>query len=197
MLKIISIVLLLSGCSAHLPINVSNICDLLDDEVSWYSAVSVSEKRWGVPKWLILAFINQESHFASDATPPRDKIFGIPLFSSSTAYGFGQVKDTTWQWYKSKNNISYAKRNDFADVTYFIGWFVSWHSKELGISKNDVYNQYLAYHEGHRGYKDKSYKDKGWLIKVAKSVAMTANKYKKQLVACEDELSNNTSWSFF
>ncbi len=199
MLKILSLLLLLSlsNCTSYPAIEVNNICNLLNENVSWYQAVRSSERKWGVPKSLTLAFIYQESRFASDAKPPRGKILGIPWFRDSSAYGFGQVKDETWKWYESKNNTIGAFRDDFADVVDFIGWYVSLHSKQLKIAKNDVYNQYLAYHEGGGGFKKGSYKKKYWLINVAKLVAKNANKYDKQLKQCEKQLSNNRVWSFF
>ncbi len=200
MLKILSLllVLFLSNCASHPAIEVNNICDVLDENVSWYKAVRNSEKKWGVPKSLVLAFIHQESHFASNAKPPRGKIFGtIPWLRSSSAYGFGQVKNETWQWYQEKNNISGVSRDDFTDVVNFISWYVVWHSKRLGIAKDDAYYQYLAYHEGDGGFKKRSYKNKPWLIDVAKSVAKTSTKYEKQIKQCQNKLESNSIWSFF
>ena len=59
----------------------------------------------------------------------------------------------------------------------------------LGISKKDSYNQYLAYHEGQNGWKNKSYKSKKWLIDAAKSVEINSNKYNTQLKNCEKQLN--------
>ena len=50
--------------------------------------------------------------------------------------------------------------------------------------KSDVYNQYLAYHEGHAGFRRGSYKKKKWLIKIAKSVQKRAINYSAQLARC-------------
>ena len=189
---------ILSACTSHPAIEVNNICTVLDEEVSWYKAVKKTQKKWGVSKSLQLAFIHQESHFASDARPPGKLLLGfLPWVSSSSAYGFGQVKRKTWEWYQLKTGNTDSYRDNFADVTDFIGWYVSWHSQRLNISKNDVYNQYLAYHEGHNGFENKSYQDKQWLIKVAKSVRKTANQYKSQLKQCQKSLNANYSWSFF
>lgn len=189
---------LLVACFSTPPIKVSNICDVLDEEVSWYKAVKKSEKKWGVPKSLQLAFINQESRFASDAKPARRKLFGfLPWFRPSSAYGFGQIKDSTWRWYKQKTANYGADRDDFADAVDFIGWYVSWHSQKLGIAKNNAYAQYLAYHEGHGGFKNKSYRQKPWLIKVAKSVQKTANRYHRQIEQCQKQLDSNYGWWFF
>jgi len=58
----------------------------------------------------------------------------------------------------------------------------------LGISKWDAYNQYLAYHEGHGGFRAKSYLKKPWLIKVAQKVKKRAGQYGTQLKRCKAEL---------
>ena len=39
-----------------------------------------------------------------------------------------------------------------------------------GVSMWDAYNQYLAYHEGHGGHKNGSWKSKEWLQQVASKV---------------------------
>jgi hypothetical protein len=55
-----------------------------------------------------------------------------------------------------------------------MGWYMHKSYKRNGISKSDVYNQYLAYHEGHSGFRRGTYKRKKWLIKLL-------NQYKKEL----------------
>ena len=81
----------------------------------------------------------------------------------SSAFGYAQVTNPTWDWYKMRNGKKNASRSNFKDVTDFIGWYSDQTYKMLGISKNDFYNQYLAYHEGHGGWKNKSYLSKKWL----------------------------------
>ena len=67
----------------------------------------------------------------------------------------------------------------------------------LGISKNDFYNQYLAYHEGQGGWKKGTHQSKKWLIDVAKNVEKKSNTYKSQLSQCRTELDKNRVWTFF
>ena len=50
-------------------------------------------------------------------------------------------------------------------------------NKELGISKQDAFRLYLAYHEGHGGYRKQSYRSKDWLIDVARKVDRQAQRY--------------------
>ncbi|SFV55160.1 hypothetical protein MNB_SUP05-5-341 [hydrothermal vent metagenome] len=189
------IIFLIQGCFSTPKIQADDICEVLDEKVSWFQSVDQSEKKWDVDKSLILAFIHQESRFESNALPPKDSFFG--LFRSSSAYGFAQVKEKTWEWYQVKTNHHNAKRNEFSDVVDFIGWYVNKSSQRLKINNNDVVKQYLAYHEGQGGYEQKTYQQKPWLIRVAKKVKRRADLYKKQLKTCEAQLSKNTPWSFF
>ena len=57
------------------------------------------------------------------------------------------------------------------------------HSR-LGIPKTDVYNQYLAYHQGHKGYSNGLYRNKPRLIKVANVTAQNARTFDRQLKNC-------------
>ena len=59
---------------------------------------------------------------------------------------------------------------------------------ELGIPVYDAYRQYLAYHEGQRGYAKGSYRRKPWLMDVARKVAGTATRYQRQLETCRPAL---------
>ena len=145
-----------------------------------------------------LAIIYQESHFASNAKPPRNKIFGvIPGLRSSSSFGYTQAKKETWEWYQLKTGNNLANRTNFADSVDFIGWYVNQSEKRSKISKNDAYNQYLAYHEGQNGFNNQTYQKKSWLLDIAKKVENKSNTYKRQLSECRDQLDSNRVWSFF
>jgi hypothetical protein len=190
--------LFLTGCLSTPAVTVNNICTLMDEEVSWYRSVKASEKKYGAPAHVQLAIMYQESHFASDAKPPREKLFGVvPWFRPTTAYGFAQAKDATWDWYQLKTGNYSADRDDFDDASDFVGWYINQSKKRAGINKSDAYNQYLAYHEGHGGFKKKSYQRKPWLMKVARKVDDNAKRYKRQLNQCSTELDSNSIWSLF
>ena len=190
--------MVLSGCFSTPAREVTNICDLLDEKVSWYKAVKKSEEKWGAPMHLQLAIIYQESHFASNAKPPRNKIFGIiPGARPTTSFGYTQAKKATWEWYQLKTGNKSAKRDNFADAVDFVGWYVNQSLLRSKISKTNAYHQYLAYHEGHGGYNKKSYETKAWLIDVAKNVEKKSNTYKSQLSQCRTKLDNNRVWTLF
>ncbi len=185
-----------SGCSTSPPKNIENSCDIFMDKDEWYDDANNSFKKWGVPIHVQLAIIYQESRFKYDARPEREYLLWvIPWGRKSDAYGYAQVKDDTWDWYIKKTGNSGADRDDFDDAVDFIGWYVNYTQKTLGISKWDAYNQYLAYHEGHGGFKRKTYLKKKWLIKVAEKVKARAANYRAQLAKCKDELES--SWSLW
>ena len=132
----LAILMVLSGCFSTPAREVTNICNLLDEKVSWYQAVKESEKKWGAPMHLQLAIIYQESHFASNAKPPRNKIFGIiPGARPTTSFGFTQAKKATWDWYQLKTGNKSAKRNNFADAVDFVGWYINQSDLRSKISK--------------------------------------------------------------
>ncbi len=177
--------LALAGCATVPPRNPANLCSVFGEHQDWRDSAFKSQRRWGAPVPVQMAIINQESSFVDDARPPRYQFLGLlPLWRTSSAYGYGQVKDDTWDWYVSKTGRSNAERDDFADVTDFIGWYMHQSHTLLGISKMDAYRQYLAYHEGHGGYRKKSYQAKPWLPRIAERVALTARRYATQLGGC-------------
>ena len=187
---------LVLSCSYSPPENMANSCDIFEEKDDWYPAARDSYKKWGVPIQVQLAIIYQESRFVHDAKPPRRKLLWvIPWTRLSSAYGYGQIKDSTWEWYLESTGRHFADRDDFDDVVDFIGWYGNMSHRVLGISKSDAYSQYLAYHEGQGGFKRGSYKNKKWLIKVARQVDARARRYGAQLKRCEDSLDKG--WWFF
>ncbi|WP_210397275.1 transglycosylase SLT domain-containing protein [Motiliproteus sediminis] len=195
---LIAVTLLLSGCATAPPSNISNSCEIFYDKDDWYEATKDSFEKWGVPIHVQLAIVHQESKFQYDARPPKDYLLGfIPWGRKSSAYGYAQVKDETWDWYRQKTGNWGADRDDFADAVDFIGWYGSMSYQMLGISKWDARNQYLAYHEGHGGFKRKTYNQKAWLVQVAKKVDNNAARYRAQLGKCRERLESGWSlWPF-
>ena len=137
--------------------------------------------------------------FNQFAKQERKKILGfIPGSRPSTAFGYAQVTNPTWDWYKSKTGNKNASRANFNDITDFIGWYTTQSENIVGISKNDYYNQYLAYHEGWGGYKSGSYKKKKFLSGVAAKVKRQADTYNVQLKKCQPALDKAVKgwWPF-
>ncbi|MEH6473271.1 MAG: transglycosylase SLT domain-containing protein [Halopseudomonas sp.] len=185
--------IILAACASSPPDNITNSCEIFYDKSDWYDEAKDSFEKWGVPIHVQLAIIHQESSFKYDAKPPKDYLLGfIPWGRKSSAYGYAQVKDGTWDWYKEKTGNWGADRDDFGDAVDFIGWYGSVSYKMLGISKWDARKQYLAYHEGHGGYKRKTYNNKAWLVDVSKKVERNAARYRAQLGKCRDSLES--SW---
>jgi hypothetical protein len=186
----------LASCSNAPPRNINDSCEIFREKDDWYDDAKDSYQRWGVPIHVQLAIIHQESRFKHDAeTEMQYFLWIIPVGRKSSAYGYAQVKDETWDWYIKSTNNRGADRDDFDDAVDFIGWYGKKSYDTLKISKWDAKNQYLAYHEGHGGYKRKTYNSKPWLIKVAAKVDQNAMKYAAQLKTCEDEL--NSGWWFW
>ncbi len=189
---------MIAGCASP-PRNIRDACALFREKDGWYEETSRSYKKWGVPVHVQLAIIHQESRFKYDAKPPRTKLFWfIPGPRPTSAFGYAQVLDDTWEWYMKQTGNWGADRDDFADAVDFIGWYGNRSHKVLGISKWDAAKQYLAYHEGHGGYRKGTYRKKKWLMKVARKVKRNAARYRTQLGRCRKELDPGGSfWDLF
>lgn len=178
--------LCLAGCMhPDPPRDVDNICKIFKEYPKWRRATKKVAKRWHVPVEVQMAIIRQESHFHAQAKPPRTKILWvIPWKRPSSAYGYSQALDNTWDIYKAKNGWFFSSRDRFSDAVDFVGWYANQAYIKAGISRSDAYALYLAYHEGIGGYQRKSYLQKPWLVMVARKVAMHASIYRMQLTRC-------------
>ncbi|MPV85367.1 transglycosylase SLT domain-containing protein [Ostreibacterium oceani] len=180
------LVSLLGGCSSipKQAESLDNACSILDTHKKWRSAFDQTFKKYGVPPHVVMAFMHQESRFVHDARPPKKKILGIPTQRPSTAYGYAQALDSTWDWYRDKTGYRGAKRDHLPDAVDFVGWYINENHRRTGISKWDAANQYFAYHDGTTGFLKGTHKEKAWLLNVAQKVNTRASMYRRQLAAC-------------
>ncbi len=149
-------------------------CSILSQNKDWFKASKKAAAKWGIPISVQLAVIKYESSFRHDADAP-----------TSTALGYAQALDGTFNEYKQKTNNRSAKRTSYYDATDFIGWYFSKSTKSLSHSAYDAETFYLAYHDGIGGYKNGTHLKKDWLQKKAKSVQKTANTYRLQINKCK------------
>jgi hypothetical protein len=192
--------MLLAGCSAARPSRPGDLCAVFGENPGWYEEARDSYRRWGVPVPLQLAVINRESGFVSDARPPRHWYLGfIPGPRPSSAYGYGQVLDATWDWYQDMNDEPFADRDDFGDVTDFIGWYGDVGQRRHGIRKDDPYSFYLSYHLGHAGYSRSRRRRPTSIERIAREVAQQTKRYDRQYQSCRASLDDDlddTLWPF-
>ena len=185
----------LANCTTHPPENIDNICAIFEERPDWYSDAKESEKRWGTPVYVQMAIIRQESSFQHDARPNRTQLLGfIPWTRPSSALGYAQALDSTWNLYKRQTGKGFASRSDFADAIDFVGWYTNQSNQHCRISKWDAELQYLAYHEGQAGFNRRTYMKKNWLRQTARRVGARAKLYNSQLKQCEQRIIKNQSW---
>jgi hypothetical protein len=190
------LVILCGACTTSTPKYIDNVCEIFREKEGWYDDTKRAKENWGVPIHVIMAIIHQESRFVADAQPPRPWLLGIiPWFRSSSAYGYAQAQQGTWQDYLKNGGHWGGDRDDFSDASDFVGWYCHNSHKQLGISKWDTEKLYLAYHEGWGGYRRQTYLQKKWLMRVAKKVNKKAGVFRAQLTNCEEELES-TGWFF-
>ncbi|OOY04791.1 lytic transglycosylase [Thioclava sp. F28-4] len=184
----LGVVLAVAACGggpSKPPRNLDDACAIIKERPQYFNAMRRTEARWGVPVAVQMATIHQESKFDGNAkTPQRFALGIIPLGRQSSAYGYSQALDGTWDEYREDTHRFGARRNRIADATDFMGWYMDGTQKKLGISKADARNQYLAYHEGRGGYSRGSHRSKSWLLAVADRVASRAQMYQIQLQSC-------------
>ncbi len=184
--------LTLQGCVST-PTYAGDACSIFDEKYFWFKAAKKSSKRWNVPIATLMSVINQESAFKQYAKPPRKKLFGfIPLLTrESSSLGYSQATKGSWEHYKKVTGKRFVTRIRFKDSVDFVGFYINQTHKELGLSKKDTFNQYLAYHEGWNGFRKKTYKRKPKLLKTASRVEQQAQAYNKQLSKCMSKLDRN------
>ena len=183
----------LSGCITSQPSDIDNICSMFDEKRNWYSSAQSAEKRWGIPIAVNMAVIYQESSFKARAKPERSKILWVlPGRRPSSAYGYAQALDSTWDDYKIISGNKRASRRNFNDAIDFVSWYNSNSRRINKIAPFDAKNFYLAYHEGNAGFARQSYSDKNWLINAADRVQLNAERFNSQLKSCESKL--NKGW---
>lgn len=180
---------LLASCGGRgdyaAPRNLDDACAIIRERPQYLRAMAATERRWGVPVHVLMATIHQESKFIGNARTPHTFVLGvIPMGRQSTAYGYSQALNGTWEEYQMSTGNRRAKRDDIGDATDFMGWYMDETTRSLGISKADAQAQYLAYHEGRTGYANQSYLGKPWLVEVAARVGSRADMYAQQLAYC-------------
>jgi hypothetical protein len=188
-LRAVMLLLFLASCggggSYSAPRQLDDACAIIRERPKYLRAMEQTEKRWGIPVHVQMATIYQESRFVGNARTPYTYTLGvIPMGRQSTAYGYSQALNATWEEYQDGPGSRRAKRDDIADATDFMGWYMDESSRSLGISKADAEAQYLAYHEGRTGYASQSYLGKPWLVEVAAKVQARSELYAEQLAYC-------------
>lgn len=187
---LMGVALLGTGCSATRPSRLNDVCSIFEEKPDWLEDAQASYQKWGVPVPIQLAVIHQESRFEADSRPPRDTFLWIfPGSRPSSAYGYGQILDATWDRYVESSGSFFSDRDDFADVTDFIGWYGTIGERKYGIPKTDPFAFYLAYHEGHAGYVRGTYKRNAKLLATAGKVASLSRQYQRQLDVCHSDTS--------
>jgi len=186
----------LASCasSSGPPSDIGNACSIVQERDGWYKAARRAAKKWKAPTPVILAIIWRESQFQGNARTPRKFALGVvPWGRQSSAYGFAQAIDGTWDWYRKDQNASGADRDDFGDAADFVGWYMDRTRKKLGISMQDARKQYLAYHEGHGGYRTGKWRQKAFLVRASKQVERMTRVYDSQLLSCDADYARDSA----
>ncbi len=182
------LLLFLASCGSgkfSAPRELDDACAIVHQRPEYLRAFKATERKWGVPVNVQMAAIWQESKFIGNARTPHRYALGIiPMGRQSSAYGYSQALDGTWEEYLDAEGRSGARRDKIADASDFMGWYMAETTATLGVPLWDAENQYLAYHEGRTGYANQSYEGKPWLVDVAAAVGTRSSMYAGQLEGC-------------
>ncbi len=188
LLRATALLILVAACGSgnySAPRNLDNACSIVDQRPKYLKAMQRTQDVYGVPVAVQMATIYQESKFIGNARTPHQYTLGvIPMGRQSSAYGYSQALDGTWEEYQKATRNRRAKRDDIDDATDFMGWYMAETNRTLGIPLTDARNQYLAYHEGRTGYARGSHKSKSWLLRVSDEVGQRSLNYHAQLISC-------------
>ncbi|ORE95231.1 transglycosylase SLT domain-containing protein [Acuticoccus yangtzensis] len=187
---LLAIVLLgLAGCASRPPQSINDVCAVFGQRSGffndWYSEAKRAERRHGIPVHVLMATMRVESGFDGDARPPRSKILGIiPWKRPSSAFGYSQALNGTWDQYRKETGRSLARRTDFGDSVDFIGWYYAKTVNRYGVPRDDAYSLYLSYHSGWSGYARGTWRRSAVAQKGATRTANMASSYAFQLRNC-------------
>lgn len=183
-LVILSLVASCGGKSSA-PRELDNACSIAKQRPEYMTAFRKTQRKWGVPVHVQMAAMYQESKFIGDARTPIKYTLGVlPMGRQSSAYGYAQALDATWKEYQNDQGRRSARRDRIGDASDFMGWYMNLSRDRNGIALDDATNQYLAYHEGHTGYKRGTFYGKSWLMRVASEVGKRSLDYREQLNRC-------------
>jgi len=185
-LAVLTALLAVTGCGERTPGTQDDLCAVFDQHPSWYDYAEAAQSRWGTPIPVLMAFVQFESGFRETARPPRRYLLGfIPWRWETSAYGYAQAKDATWTDYLHATPDAYRKRTDMEDALDFVGWYNHRSVVDLGLARDDAVSLYLAYHEGHAGYRRGDWRQDPDVRRYAARVAARAQMYRTQLQTCE------------
>jgi len=164
------------------PARPGDICAIFEERPGWREATLAAAVRWDAPVEVVMAILWRESGFRAEARPPEDYALGfVPVGPISSAYGYAQAIDGTWDWYRRDTGNGGADREDFADAVDFVGWYLARTRAVNGVARDDAFAHYIAYHEGHAGYARGAWRRKTSLLQTAEAVAVRAARYRGQI----------------
>ena len=188
--------LLVWSASLEPSLPAGDICEIFERRPAWYRDTARVAEQYGVGQALQMAVVRHEAGFQARARPPRRRIWGfIPGPRPSTAFGYSQALDGTWQRFQHETRRPRARRDRFSDAVELIGWYYAETFDRLGPKARDPYHFYLAYNQGVGGYVKAVERPDSPAARYARRVAATASRFETRLEGCRPRLERR-KWAF-
>lgn len=183
----VALALMLAACASP-PKNINNVCAVFEQRDgwmdNWHRAAKAAEARHGIPVHVLMATVRQESGFRHNARPKRKWYLGfIPGPRPSSAYGFSQALNGTWDQYQRETG-NRGSRTSFANAVDFVGWYHARTVARFGVAPHDTFNLYLAYYHGWTGYNRGDWRRNQGIQNYARQTAQRAETYAAQMQTC-------------
>ena len=166
---------------------LSNICDYYYQYPNRYRSQKTLAAQGMLPLTDVHAILLSESSLEAFSAP-RGSFFQKP---KSTAYGYAQVVDGTWQDFTEGHPENWLFRVNFYDSVAFIQWYRMAHGHLLRSTR--LYDYYLLYHDGPKHYIARSFKSQ----KLAQKVEHLAMDMRRDFSRCEAKVQWKANWHAF
>jgi len=94
------LLLLLASCGGgnfSAPRDLDNACSIIRERPRYLSAMESTERKWGIPVYVQMATIHQESKFIGNARTPHQYALGIiPMVGAGPNGTVSGTRQTSW-----------------------------------------------------------------------------------------------------
>jgi hypothetical protein len=183
--------LLLASCTTTPPRNVDDACAIFAEYGDWFADAKAASQRWGCRSRYCWRSSIRNRPFAPTPEPPRTWYLGfIPGPRPSSAYGYSQALDGTWDRYTAATGNVMAPIATSSPMPWISSAGTSTKPPCATASPNvatPITNIWLIT-KARAALPRALTGKKPWLMERARKVSRQAARYGSQLARCESQL---------